>query len=314
MKLSDARADQVGEISTFRLDPSDPAFARDAGWDDAFDDLRVRPRKRGERVGDWRRAAPVRRISFEPPVMADGRDASDVVQVHLEHRLVRRLLSRFLSQGFQKRLSRVSVVLGPGAQPRIVVMGRLAVFGPNAARLHEEILPVAAVWTQAGRDRTALRALGESGQERTLNQLEEALRHAREAPASVIENVRSWMRRDLADLVPALEDIAEARLAEVRKQLAQRGEDEAKSLASLLEQQRNRIAVAAREFNPDQLRLDLVPEERRERESDKRHWEIRLNRLQRELETEPRRLREAYAVRAHRLEPVGVVYLWPVSG
>lgn len=33
----------------------------------------------------------------------------DVVQVHLEHRLVRRLLSRFLSQGFQSRLSRVSV-------------------------------------------------------------------------------------------------------------------------------------------------------------------------------------------------------------
>ncbi len=314
MKLSDARADQVGEISTFRLDTSDPAFARDTGWDDAFDDLRVRPRKRGERVGDWRRAAPVRRISFEPPVMADGRDAPDVVQVHLEHRLVRRLLSRFLSQGFQQRLSRVSVVLGPGAQPRIVVMGRLAVFGPNAARLHEEILPVTAVWTQAARDRTALRALGESGHERTLNQLEEALRHAREAPTSVIENVQAWMRRDLADLVPALEDIAEARLAEVTKQLAQRGEDEAKSLASLLEQQRNRIAVAAKEFNPDQLRLDLVPEERRERESDKRHWETRTNRLQRELETEPRRLREAYAVRAHRLEPVGVVYLWPVSG
>ena len=38
--------------------------------------------------------------------MSDGRDASDVVQVHLEHRLVRRLLSRFLSQGFQSKLSR----------------------------------------------------------------------------------------------------------------------------------------------------------------------------------------------------------------
>ena len=26
---------------------------------------------------------------------------------------------------------------GPGAQPRIVVMGRLALYGPAAARLHE---------------------------------------------------------------------------------------------------------------------------------------------------------------------------------
>ena len=41
--------------------------------------------------------------------MDDGRDAADVVQVHLEHRLVRRLLSRFLSQGFQSKLSRISV-------------------------------------------------------------------------------------------------------------------------------------------------------------------------------------------------------------
>jgi hypothetical protein len=78
--------------------PSDPAFTKDAGWEDAFDDLRVRPRKRGERLGDWRRDAPIRSIAFKPPVMSDGRDASDVVQVHLEHRLVRRLLSRFLSQ------------------------------------------------------------------------------------------------------------------------------------------------------------------------------------------------------------------------
>ena len=49
-----------------------------------------------KRIAEWRRKAPIRAIAFEPPVLADGRDASDVVQVHLEHRLVRRLLSRFL--------------------------------------------------------------------------------------------------------------------------------------------------------------------------------------------------------------------------
>jgi hypothetical protein len=57
-----------------------------------------------------------------------------------------------------------------------------------------------------------------------------------------------------------------------------------------------------------------VPEERREREADRRHWETRLARLERELRDEPARLRNSYEVRANRLEPVGLVYLWPVSG
>ncbi len=100
--------------------------------------------------------------------------------MHLEHRLVRRLLSRFLSQGFQSKLSRVSVIYGPGAQPRVVLMGRLAVFGAGAARLHEEIIPVTAVWTEAERNRKPLRPLGDSGEEKTLNQLETALHDARE--------------------------------------------------------------------------------------------------------------------------------------
>jgi Helicase conserved C-terminal domain len=134
--LDDARGASVGNVETFRLNPSDPAFTKDAGWEDAFDDLRIRPRKRGERLGDWRRDAPIRSISFKPPILGDdqnGPDAPNVVQVHLEHRLVRRLLSRFLSQGFQSKLSRVSVIYGPGAQPRVVLMGRLAVFGAGAA-------------------------------------------------------------------------------------------------------------------------------------------------------------------------------------
>jgi hypothetical protein len=75
-----------------------------------------------------------------------------------------------------------------------------------------------------------------------------------------------------------------------------------------------RIAKAAAEFNPDQLSLDLVPEERREREADRRHWAARLKRLEDEQREEPERLRKSYKVVAHRLEPIGLVYLWPMSG
>jgi ERCC4-related helicase len=312
--LDDARGASVGNVETFRLNPSDPAFTKDAGWEDAFDDLRIRPRKRGERLGDWRRNAPIRSIAFKPPILSDGRDASDVVQVHLEHRLVRRLLSRFLSQGFQSKLSRVSVIYGPGAQPRVVLMGRLAVFGAGAARLHEEVIPVTAIWTEAERDRKPLRPLGESGEEKTLNQLEAALRDAREASGTAVARIQSLVAKDIAELVPTLENIAAERLTTVAAQLVKRGEEEARSLSDLLEQQRSRIAKAAKEFDPNQLILDLVPEERREREADRSHWEGRLTRLERELREEPKRLRDSYEVRAHRLEPVGLVYLWPESG
>ena len=314
LALDSTRGEPVGNVTTFLLNPADPAFARDAGWDDAFDDLRVRPRKHGERLGDWRRNAPIRSIAFEPPILSDGRDATDVVQVHLEHRLIRRLLSRFLSQGFQSKLSRVSVIVGPGAQPRVVLMGRLAVYGAGAARLHEEVIPVTAIWTEAERERRPLRPLGESGEERTLNQLEEALRNAREAPGTAVARIQALVARDIADLVPTLERIAAERLVTVSRDLVKRGEEEARSLSDLLEQQRSRIGKAAKDFNPNQLTLDLVPEERREREADRRHWEGRLTRLERELREEPKRLRESYEVRAHRLEPVGLVYLWPASG
>jgi hypothetical protein len=115
LPLDAARAETVGRTPTFRLDPDHSAFAKEPGWQDTFDDLRARPRKRGERLNEWRKRVPIRAIAFEPPRLPDGRDAPDVVQVHLEHRLVRRLLSRFISQGFRAGLSRISVIEGPPA-------------------------------------------------------------------------------------------------------------------------------------------------------------------------------------------------------
>ena len=208
----------------------------------------------------------------------------------------------------------MSVITGLGAQARLVLMGRLALYGAGAARLHEEVIPITAIWTEAERERKPLKALGESGEERTLNQLEEALRLARPAPKAAIARVQALIARDIADLVPAFEKIAAERLVSVGAQLAKRGQEEAKSLSDLLQAQQARIAKAAAEFNPNQLSLDLIPEERREREADRRHWAGRLERLAQELRDEPKRLRESYEVRAHRLEPVGLVYLWPMSG
>lgn len=313
--LATAKAEPVGKVETFRFDPSSPVFAHDPTWVDAFDDLRERRRKRGERPAAWRQSAPVRAISFEPPVREDGTDASDVVQVHLEHRLVRRLLARFLSQGFQSDLERICVVRGPGAQPRVVMLGRLALYGPGAARLHEELIQVTAVWTEADRPGKPLRPLGERGEDTTRVQLDQALRDGIEAPSHAASRVRALARQDAADLEAELRRRADARRLVVVQELRKRGETEATSLAQLLHAQRDRIAKAAAAFDPNQLVLPgIADEERRQQERDCRHWATRLKEIECEVVDEPARVRASYEVRAYRLEPVGLVYLWPASG
>jgi len=62
------------------------------------------------------------------------------------------------------------------------------------------------------------------------------------------------------------------------------------------------------------LRFDFVEEERRQLEANRRYWDKRLIALEHELDSEPQRIREQYDVKATRIEPVGLVYLWPVTG
>ena len=316
VSLDAARSDEVGGTALFRLDPSDPAFTG-ASWADAFDDLRSPRRGRRQALREWRREAPVRRLAFRPAIRPDGTDADDVVQLHLEHRLVRRLLSRFLSQGFQSGLERVCVVASGGAQPRVVLLGRLALYGPSAARLHEEIIPVTALWTEAGRGASApLRPLAERGEETTLARLKDALRDPRRPPPAV-ERARAWAGRDARDLEPELRRRAEARQAEAERALARRGEEEAEALRRLLLDQRARIEDEAAKKDDLQLLLPGLGDaeaarEAEQRRLDRRHWSARLARLDGEAETEPARVRDGYATRAARIEPVGLLYLWPV--
>jgi hypothetical protein len=61
------------------------------------------------------------------------------------------------------------------------------------------------------------------------------------------------------------------------------------------------------------LTLNFPDEEKRQLESNRRYWSKRLIDLQSELTTEPERIRALYEVRAQRIEPVGLVYLWPTS-
>jgi hypothetical protein len=263
-------------------------------------------------VKDWRATVPLRAVSFRPALTEDKVDAEDVLQLHLEHRLVRRLLSRFLSQGFSSNLSRACVVSGPGAQPRVVLLGRLALYGPAAARLHEEIILVTAAWMEAGRGTKPLRPFGTIREEATIDQLSQALRNPRSPASHVVERVRRWAAQDATDLEPELQRRAGVQKAGAIKHLAEVGEAEAKSLQRLLQDQRARIAKADAE--PDDRQLSFLPEvvaEAEQRRRDRRHWKAKLERLAADIEQEPARVQRAYTVAADRLETIGLVYLWP---
>ena len=84
----------------------------------------------------------------------------------------------------------------------------------------------------------------------------------------------------------------------------------------LLAEQRDRIRRRQQETDQDatQLTLDFAVAEKRQLDADRRHWENRLAQLETEIESEPARIEEGYRVKASRVEPVGLVYLWPVTG
>jgi hypothetical protein len=65
-----------------------------------------------------------------------------------------------------------------------------------------------------------------------------------------------------------------------------------------------------------QLELDFAEREKEQKEQweqDRKHMDRRLRSIDREIETEPASIVESYRVVLRRLEPVGLVYLWPTS-
>ena len=293
--------------------PAD-TLARDQSWAPSLDLLRA-PQDKGESVAEWRARAPVRPVTFAEP----GALGDEVVQLHLEHRVAQRLLARFASQGLvHLDLSRACLTLARQGDPRVVILGRLSLFGLGAVRLHEEILTITARWADPAARRGPLRPYGEAGEATTLALLEEALSSATHRPiaAEVRKRLLGSIQTDIADLRPHLETVATRARERAERLLAQRAERESAEMSRLLTEQRSRIEAGLRDAEgPAQLTLMFPDErERRERQADQRAWGRRLEAITREIEVEPTRIRDGYDVRASRVEPVGIAYLWPESG
>lgn len=301
----------------YRFPALDDGQGADVSWADTMDTLRA-PRERDQKFWDWRRTSPIRPVVFED----NGTLDEGTVHLHLEQRVVQRLLGRFVAQGFVHHdLARACLAHTRDAVPRVILLGRLCLYGEGAARLHEELIPVTARWTNPRVRRGQLTPYARDAETKTMALLEEAI-GAEDATAmteTIVAQLRDSARGDVQDLLPHLQARGEEYAHDARQKLTERGAAESRAMREILESQQQHIrATVAKHTNYDarQFRLDFGDneDELRQLESNKRYWAKRLESLETELHREPQRIREQYAVQATRVEPVGLVYLWPVTG
>ena len=324
--------------------PLDRRADADASWTATLDTLRA-PRKQNQKLAEWRREAPIRPIVFEDA----GVLTEDTVHLHLEQRVAQRLLARFRSQGFiYHDLSRACLAQVADSIPRIILLGRLSLYGQGAERLHEELVPIAARWIEPSQRKGPLTAYARDAEARTLELLERTLgdRGGRLPSETIQRKLLNAAPRDIEELLPQLEPRAAELAAVAVEKLRQRGTREEKDLRETLERQRQRVLEELAKYDKgeleatkclekeeqdlrqkelfekdrrrqaeDELRVEkakrAIEEAKRQLELDVRSWRVRLEQFDRDLEREPPRIRAFYEVRAKRVEPVGLVYLWP---
>jgi hypothetical protein len=284
----------------------------DPRWAATLDTLRP-PQEHDQTLYEWRREAPLRPVIFTPPPGFDG----DTVQLHLSHRVVQRLLGRFQAQGFVYHdLSRACLAQSDDAIPRVVLLGRLALYGSGAARLHEELITVTARWLDPADRKAPLSPYGRDAEARTIAILQESLKPAagpRAVPSAASQRLQASIAQDIRELLPHLEQRGQAARAEAEKQLTERGHAESDSLRKILEDQRRRVLAKYNTSEADQLLLGFSDDEKRQLSADRRHWERWLANVDGDLAREPQRIADFYETKSFRLEPVGLAYLWPVS-
>jgi hypothetical protein len=233
--------------------------------------------------------------------------------------VVQRLLGRFTAQGFVFHdLSRACLAQTTDSIPRVLLIGRLALYGPGAARLHEELIPITARWSDPMIRKGSLVPYGREAETKTLALLDQSLirPESRVVPDVVKTQLKEDAARDVQELLPHLESRAAEYATDAIALLAKRADAEAKAMREILEIQQKHIGSTITKYDEtDQLRLGFDnEEERRQLESNRRYWGKRLTELENELDTEPERIRSQYEVKARRIQPVGLVYLWPIAG
>lgn len=301
----------------WRLPDLSALAASDPSWQGTLDTLRP-PMKPGELPWEWRRKSPIRPVVFRD----SGRIDPDRVHLHLEHRVVQRLLGRFLAQGFvHDELKRACVVLTEEPTPKVVLLGRLSMYGERAVRLHDTAVASVAEWVAPEHRRGKLAPLGETDKADVLELVERSF--ASQRLLDVSEGIKARLLAgavaDVDQLLPALRARARELERRAQRDLTERGEREAVEIVDVLQGQRERVEARIAEIergerHPDpQQRLAFAGLEEKQFRSDLRHLRARIGQIEAQKQAEPARIRKSYVVTASRIEPIGLVYLWPVS-
>lgn len=277
-------------------------------WARTLDTLRL-PRPKDLRPWQWRAETPPKPVVFE----SLSRMTDEVVQLHLEHPLVRRALSRFMSQGYAAHdLHRATMVRYRGTHQRAVLIARLSLFGAGATRLHDGLLHLVA---EIRGDGPAEPLEREREQHDTLALLRESLGSHADADwqptPALADKLRGRIGDDVRRLWPRLDGLAHAEAHELTRRLDDRGAREAELLRDTLLALDRKIAATLQEL-ADQP-TDANDPVARQRRLDRDHMQTRRAQLQHELSREVDLLRRHYAVASRRIDAVGLVYLIPES-
>ncbi len=301
----------AGVRTGHRIDPS---------WAETLDGLRIpygmepghdeRPYPASDRW-TWRRRSRLRPLRFRASAVAN----EETVHMHLEHRVAQRLLGQLSAQTFTRdAMARATVLATERGTDRVVLLGRLVLFGPRGARLHDEVLARAAEWTGAASEgRARLRAMGSDATKVVLKDLQTAL--ARPSDEGITDFHRQRFLKslpnDVAELRDALRRDALTRSTIITQQLQRLGIARATELRALLTRQQD--ALHTKLANPKQLSL---VEQKGFSEADRRAlnsilggWRQRVEALKAEIVTAPPAVEAEYAVRHTHFELLGIVYL-----
>jgi hypothetical protein len=196
--------------------------------------------------------------------------------------------------------------------PRVIALGRLSIFGHAATRLHDDVLAVAAALPVKG---GKLAAFGEEEDRAAIARLEELFASSptlAKVPVKVQETLCAQAAQHFTELWPHVEQEADAQAHDVESKLRRRGKNEADALSKII---RDQIRLADRTLEK-QLAFDFTEAEREQREQrdrDRKYIAARSEALVVEAVEEPKAIIASYEVLRRRVEPIGLVYLWPTT-
>ncbi|MBM7441792.1 DISARM system SNF2-like helicase DrmD [Streptomyces sp. HB132] len=249
----------------------------------------------------------------ERPVVFDERDArrrTDVVLLHLGHRLVqmclRLLRAELWSDGRRAKLSRVTARVVPGdllRTPAVVAHGRVVISGRGGTRLHEEIITAGGAIT-GGKLETARQ-----------EELDAWLAAASEElpAADVTDRLTELWPDQLRDrLSRALRNRAHTRFRSVEKLLATRCEEEVEGVRKVLAELERSIRDRLDDHGYwEQGSLFDIDDERRQLRADREALAERRDAIPALVESETQALRSRWADPTPRWFPVSVTFLVP---